>query len=159
MSNVQISPHFSLYELTKTDHEELQENNRIVHTEFVRFLYALAYGILEPIRRHYNRPVIIHSCWRSPQLNRAIHGASSKSQHCSAQAADFHVEGIPALDLWNWIRMNSGLPFGQVILELPSTVHVSLGKPIWRRSGEALKRIKSVDEDTRDVSYSYERIE
>ncbi len=158
IENYQLSPHFTFFELTKTDKPQFQEANRDVPDEMLRNLYALAWGILEPVRVHYNRPLHVHSCWRCPLLNRALAGASSTSQHCYAQAADFDVDGIPSKDLFDWIRLRSRLPFGQVIHEPPSTVHLSLGKPIWRRSGEALRRFADTDEHG-DVSFRYERIE
>ena len=158
MENFKVSPHFSFFELTKTGVANLQEANRDVAEKMLRNMYALAWGILEPIRVHYNRPLLIHSCWRCLMLNLAVKGSSSKSQHCYFQAADLHVEGITSSDLFDWIRFRSKLPFGQVIHEPPGTVHISLGKPIWRRSGESLRRIASTDEDG-DAQFSYERIE
>jgi uncharacterized protein YcbK (DUF882 family) len=159
MINYQVSPHFTFFELTKTDHADLQEANRDVPDEMLRNMYALSWGIFEPIRRHYNRPVHVHSCWRCVALNRALKIASTTSQHCYGQAGDIDVDGIPSKDLFDWIRLKSKLPFGQVIHEPPGTVHISLGKPIWRRSGEALLRESRVDEDTGQRTYGYVRIE
>jgi hypothetical protein len=159
MENYKVSPHFTFFELTKTDHSEFQEGNRDVPGDLLRNLFVLAWGLLEPIRRHYNRPLKVHSAFRSPALNRELGGASATSQHCYGQAADIHVDGIPAKDLFDWLRLKSKLPFGQVIHEPPSTVHISVGQPMWRRSGEALLREVRVDEDTGQRTYGYVRIE
>ena len=50
------------------------------------------------------------------------------------EAADFHVKGVELTDVFNWIWKESGLNWGQLILEgwevrKPTWIHISLGAP------------------------------
>jgi hypothetical protein len=100
--------------------------------------------MLQTIRDHYLRPVIVHSGFRCSLLNTAI-GGSKRSQHMLGQAADFHVSGITVSDAFGWIWKSSGLAWGQLIAEgavrgRPTWIHMSLGAP-WlpaARCGQVL---------------------
>lgn len=129
-----LSPHFTLRELARTDHRKHADANLAAASEpEVRArLGALASTLLEPIRVHFGKPVVIHSGFRSPALNKAI-GGSKTSQHMKGEAADFHVVGVPLREVWEWVA-RSALPFGQLLLEgyvggEPSWIHLSLGAP------------------------------
>ena len=65
-------------------------------------------------------------------MNTAV-GGSKTSQHMSGQAADIVVPGVALEVVFSWIVKESGIPFGQAILEGPggkvSWIHVSLGEP------------------------------
>lgn len=136
-----LSPHFTAAELGVTS------ATPVAH---VQALAALCLTILEPIREHVGRPVhvnrpdlwITSRGWRHP----ASLVGSRTSQHRKGEAADFDLGGADLVPVWRWIAWESGLPFGQVILEksAPSRpwgwVHVSLGAP-WRdpaRCGQVL---------------------
>ena len=126
-----LSPHFTLAELIRTDHRGYLDEQAA--TAPVEALRALATTILEPIRVHFGAPVVVHSGYRCPGLNAAI-GGSTSSQHMRGEAADLHVVGVAHEAVWRWIARDSGLPYGQVILEgvqagRPTWVHVSLGEP------------------------------
>lgn len=109
--NIQLSPHFSLKELTVT---KQPLDNWPKEEKIVTNLRFLAVELLEKIRDHVKRPVIVHSGYRSPAVNAAV-GGSSKSQHSKGEAADFHVPGISNYELALWIQDN--LNFDQLILE------------------------------------------
>lgn len=81
----------------------------------------MAEQILEPVRKHFNQPVIIHSGYRSPAVNRAV-GGSATSDHCHGRAVDFHVKGFTNYDVACWIEKN--LKYHQLILE-----HFVAGSP------------------------------
>lgn len=135
MDDFKLSPHFSFFEMTRTMNRDLLDKNREVPEELLMNGYALAACLLEPIRVHYDKPLIIHSGYRSPALNEAI-GGSKSSQHMLFQAADFHVSGVDLEDVFNWIWKQSNLHWGQLILEgwsvgKPTWIHLSLGKPYW----------------------------
>lgn len=139
---MKLTPNFTFYEMTATRHRRLQAENRRSAEEYRIALKATA-EMLQVIRDHYNRPVVVHSAFRSAALNKAIGGAA-RSQHLTGQAADFHVDGVPLREVFDWIRSESGIAFGQLILEGPSGhptwIHLSLGPP-WRstrRSGQVL---------------------
>jgi hypothetical protein len=90
--------------------------------------------MLEPLRARFG-PVSIHSGYRSAAVNAQI-GGSATSQHMRGEAADLHVAGFTLQAVFDWLRHESGLPFGQIILEghtpaAPSWIHLSLGEP-WR---------------------------
>lgn len=46
---------------------------------------------LDELRRLYNKPIIITSGYRCPQLNKAVRGKQN-SQHCKGQAADLKYD-------------------------------------------------------------------
>jgi uncharacterized protein YcbK (DUF882 family) len=77
-------------------------------------LEELCHLVLEPIRYHFEKPVIINSGYRSPALCEAI-GSKSTSQHCDGQAADIEIFGVSNYDLAKYIENN--LNFDQLILE------------------------------------------
>ena len=56
-------------------------------------LKKLCESVLQPIRNHYDAPVIISSGFRSPELCVLI-GSSIDSQHAKGQAADLQVSGV-----------------------------------------------------------------
>jgi hypothetical protein len=139
---VNLSPHFTFDELTRTGQTALQAVNRQEAQACMPALTALAVTILEPIRTKFG-PIRINSAFRGPAVNTAV-GGSKTSQHMSGQAADIVVPGHRLEDVFAWIVKESGLPFGQAILEGPggkvSWIHISLGEP-WRakdRSRQAL---------------------
>ena len=142
---MQLSPHFSLREMARTDHRRYAEQNleEAQQPAILRALTAWCNTIGEPLRQRFGRPVVMHSGFRCAPLNRAIGGAKG-SQHLRGEAGDLHVSGVGLTEVWHWLS-NSGIPFGQLILEgyvggEPSWVHVSLGAP-WRapsRCGEVM---------------------
>jgi len=67
------------------------ENNARTHTpEQIENLRRLCQSVLQPLRVHLKRPVVITSGYRSPALNRAI-GGSPTSHHMQGRAADRHA--------------------------------------------------------------------
>lgn len=133
-----LSPHFTLAEMTRTDVRDLADANRAAALADPALLdagRALCAFLLEPIRTHFGRPVMIHSGFRHDALNKRI-GGSATSQHVKFEAADFHVHGVALEAVFDWVRGPSGLRYGQVGLEgyaagSPSWIHLSLGAP-WR---------------------------
>jgi hypothetical protein len=70
--------------------------------------------ILQPVRDTFQTSVKVSSGYRSPELCLAV-GSTIKSQHTEGKAVDFEIDGIPNLQLANWIYKN--LDFDQLILE------------------------------------------
>ena len=125
-----LSPHFTLAELTRTSSGQ----PNVPSAAETKALVALCSSLLEPIRAKFG-PVSIHSGFRSKAVNEAIGGAKS-SQHMRGEAADFHCPGATLEHVMRWIVTESGLAYGQVILEghtagEPTWIHLSLGAP-WR---------------------------
>lgn len=129
MSN--LSPHFTWDELTRTGQTALQAANRAEAEQYRVSLAKLATDLLEPIRAKFGA-VKINSAFRGKSVNDAV-GGSKTSQHMRGEAADIVAPAVSVEELHRWICAESGLAFGQCILEKsapdrPFTwVHVSLG--------------------------------
>lgn len=77
---------------------------------------ALAHRLMQPLRDHYDRRVLISSGYRSPALNNAV-GGSPTSEHAQGAACDFTVDGYGCKEVCEWIVYESGLEWNQLILE------------------------------------------
>lgn len=129
-----LAPSFTWGELVVTNVRGLADENAQRSTYVLDSLTATA-TMLQAVRDHFCAPVIVHSGYRCPQLN-AVVGGSATSQHVKGEAVDFHVHGNDLRTVFDWIRRESGLPFGQLILEghqggAWTWIHLSLGEP-WR---------------------------
>lgn len=58
---------------------------------------------LKAIERHYGRPAVVTSGYRSPKHNRRVGGASG-SRHTSCEAADIQIEGVSKWQLAKYLR-------------------------------------------------------
>ncbi len=136
-----LSPHFTFDELTRTGQSSLQTKNREEAKAYMASLTQLA-AMLEVIRGHFGKPLKVNSAFRGQAVNAATPGASKTSQHMLGEAADIEIPGVDDADLHRWICTQSGLRYGQCILERPpgrSWVHVSIcGTRSPSRCGEAL---------------------
>lgn len=89
---------------------------------------------LQVLRDFFDKPIRIRSGFRSPEHNKVVGGAA-ESQHLTASAADFVVEGASPTQvreaLLGLIRIGA-LPDGGIGSYLTFT-HYDLGKPRrWR---------------------------
>jgi len=136
-----LSPHFTLEEMTRTGQTSLQAKNREEAQAFLPALTELA-QLLEVVRTHFGKPLKINSAFRGPAVNSATPGSSKTSQHMKGEAADIEIPGVDDAELHRWICKESGLKYGQCILERPpgkSWVHVSIcGTRDLKRCNEAL---------------------
>jgi hypothetical protein len=118
-----IGKYFTINEFVVS---EYAERNGIANTPsdyVINNLQKLCNNILDPLREHLGKPIIITSGYRSAELNKAI-GGSPTSQHIVGQAADIIVPSIPIDDLFHTI-IDSGLPYDQLINEFHQWIHVS----------------------------------
>ena len=123
-----LSPHFSFTELTRTSQTALQDRNREEAQVYIAQLTLLA-ELLEVVRAHFGRPLKVNSGFRGPAVNAATPGSSKTSQHMRGEAADITIPGVDDADLRRWIVRESNLQYGQCILERPpgrSWVHISI---------------------------------
>lgn len=131
-----LTKHFTLEEMTKSETAiKIGINNTPTQTQ-IDNLTTLCGKVLEPIREHFEKPIIVSSGYRCRNLNVAI-GGSKTSQHCYGQAVDINNKGTEILNaqLFFWIKDN--LEFDQLIWEFgtskePDWVHVSFA-PVNRK--------------------------
>lgn len=142
MENIQLTDHFDLYDLTKTNWAKYQDMNREVDKTQIVKLTVLA-KLMEHVMFVLSTPLTITSGYRCPELNKAI-GSSEKSQHLLCEAADFipgqQDLGTSFRTLWRDIKDN-GANVGQLIHETTarpygysSWIHISLGAPYREES-------------------------
>ena len=114
---MKLTANITLDELTKSQIAERKGINNNPNPQQIENLKALAVNVLQPIRSHFDKPLIISSGFRCAQLCIEI-GSSVNSQHVAdnnAAAADFEIPGVDNRELAQWIR--SELEFDQLILE------------------------------------------
>ena len=114
---MKVTANITLDELTKSQIAERKGINYNPNPQQIENLKALAVNILQPVRSHFDKPLIISSGFRTAQLCTEI-GSSITSQHVadeSAAAADFEIPGVDNRELALWIK--SELEFDQLILE------------------------------------------
>lgn len=90
-------------------------------------LQRLARTVLQPLREHLARPIVVSSAYRSPAVNQAVGGAAN-SAHIHGRAADIVVPGMPPREVCLAI-VALGLPFDQVISEFGAWCHVAVAAP------------------------------
>lgn len=111
---MQLSPNFTLEEFTRNSRGFVNKPS----PEVVERLRWLCVFVLEPLRAHFNCPIKITSGYRSPELN-AIVGGEATSFHLAdgdRAAADIQIT-LPLKDVFNWLNLESKLPYDQIILE------------------------------------------
>ena len=114
---MKLTANITLDELTKSQIAERKGINNNPNPKQIDNLKALATNILQPVRSHYDKPLIISSGFRCAQLCVEI-GSKITSQHVAddnAAAADFEIPCVDNRELATWIR--SELEFDQLILE------------------------------------------
>ena len=116
-----LSTHFTLEELTHTDHREL--DNTPTQDE-ISNLQRLA-NFLEEVKTVLGgKPIMVNSAFRSKQVNDAV-GSKDTSQHRIGCAADIRVPTMTPDQVVRAI-IASGLPYDQVIREFDRWTHVSI---------------------------------
>ena len=116
-----LSPHFTLAELTRTDHRTLDNTPDPIALANLQRLAAF----LEQVREVLGgRAVVINSAYRSKAVNDAV-GSSDKSQHRFGCAADIRVPGMTPDAIVKAV-MASGLAYDQLIREFDSWTHISV---------------------------------
>jgi hypothetical protein len=115
---MQLTPHFSLAELTVTN----QKIDNTPSKEVIEVLRTTAF-YMEKVREILgNVAITINSGYRSPDVNRQV-GGTSNSSHTFGYAVDFTAYGHTPLTISN-ILAKSNLKFDQLIYE-KTWVHIS----------------------------------
>jgi hypothetical protein len=118
---VNLSPNFTLEELTFTDHREFDNTpNAIERANLVRLA-----GFLERVKTTLGgKFVMVNSAFRSKQVNDAV-GSKDTSQHRLGCAADIRVPSLTPDQVVKTI-MAAKLPFDQLIREFDRWTHISV---------------------------------
>ena len=116
-----LSEHFTLEELTHTDHRELE--NIPNETELAN-LKRLA-EFLEKVKIVLGgKPIMVNSAFRSKAVNDAV-GSKDTSQHRIGCAADLRVPSMTPDEVVKAI-IASGIGYDQVIREFDRWTHISI---------------------------------
>jgi uncharacterized protein YcbK (DUF882 family) len=129
-----LSEHFSLDELTHTDHRQF--DNTPNASEMANLVRLAAF--LEEVKTVLGgKPVMINSAFRSKAVNDAV-GSSDKSQHRIGCAADIRVPGVTPDEVVKAI-IAAGLGYDQIIREFDRWTHLSVpNKPEDKPRRQAL---------------------
>ena len=119
-----MTPHFSLAELTHTDHRSLDNTPNAGELANLQRLAEF----LETVKTTLGgTPIMINSAFRSKAVNDAV-GSKDSSHHRLGLAADFRVPGMAPDAV---VRALLHLPYDQIIREFDAWTHISItnGKP------------------------------
>jgi len=116
-----MTPHFTLAELTHTDHRSLDNTPNAAELANLKKLAEF----LEVVKTTLGgKAVIINSAFRSKAVNDAV-GSRDTSQHRLGLAADFRVPGMTPDAVVRTI-IAAKLPFDQIIREFDAWTHISI---------------------------------
>lgn len=116
-----LSLHFTLEELTTTDHRQFDNTP---NTDELANLVRLA-KFLEQVKTALGgKPVMINSAFRCKQVNDAV-GSKDTSQHRIGCAADIRVPGMTPDEVVKAV-MAAGLGYDQIIREFDRWTHISI---------------------------------
>jgi len=135
---MELTSHFSLEEMTVSDvAARLGLDNTPGSTATANL--KLVAEVMEDIRTLLDdRPIVVHSGYRSSEVNQAVGGVGT-SAHCRGLACDFvcPVFGTP-LEVALAV-LKSGIEYDQLILEY-GWVHISLAQDALLSRREALTK-------------------
>jgi uncharacterized protein YcbK (DUF882 family) len=118
---MQLSEHFTLDELTHTDHREFDNTpNEFEMTNLTRLA-----AFLEEVKTVLGgKPIMVNSAFRSEAVNNAV-GSRSTSQHRIGCAADIRVPGMTPDEVVKAV-IASGIGYDQIIREFDRWTHISV---------------------------------
>jgi zinc D-Ala-D-Ala carboxypeptidase len=124
-----LSEHFTLEEMTVSESAQRLGLDNTPSQPLIDNLKFVCQN-MEKVRTLLGFPIHINSGYRSPDLNRAIHG-SPTSQHMLGQACDFICPDFgPPLQVCKTLSSNWDLlQYDQLIFEFDSWTHISFIKP------------------------------
>lgn len=118
---MKLTEHFSLEELTHTDHRQYDNTPNDAELENLKRLAEF----LEEVKTVLGgKPIMVNSAFRSKQVNDAV-GSSDRSQHRIGTAVDFRVPQLTPDQVVKAI-IASSLPYDQVIREFDRWTHLSI---------------------------------
>jgi len=122
---LKLTEHFTLAELTVTDHRTLDNTPDLAARLNLQRLAEFLETVKEVLG---GKPVMVNSAYRSKAVNDAV-GSHDNSQHRLGCAADIRVPGMTP-DAVVMAVIASRLPYDQIIREFDSWTHISIpGSP------------------------------
>jgi len=116
-----LSEHFSLEELTHTDHRDLDNTPNEAESANLRRLASF----LEQVKTVLGgKPIMVNSAFRSKAVNDAV-GSKDTSQHRVGCAADLRVPGMTPDEVVKAV-IASGIGYDQIIREFDRWTHISV---------------------------------
>jgi len=116
-----LTEHFTLEELTHTDHREFDNTPNDAELENIKRLAEF----LEQVKTVLGgKPIMVNSAFRSKQVNDAV-GSKDTSQHRIGCAADIRVPSMTPDEVVRAV-IESGLPYDQIIREFDRWTHISI---------------------------------
>jgi hypothetical protein len=116
-----LTEHFTLEELTHTDHREFDNTPNDAELENIKRLAEF----LEQVKTVLGgKPIMVNSAFRSKQVNDAV-GSKDTSQHRIGCAADIRVPSMTPDQVVKAV-IASDLGFDQVIREFDRWTHISI---------------------------------
>lgn len=116
-----MTPHFTLAELTHTDHRSLDNTpndaERANLQQLAEFLELVKVAL-------GGKPIMVNSAFRSKAVNDAV-GSKDTSQHRVGRAADIRVPGMTP-DKVVRALIATQLPYDQLIREFDAWTHISI---------------------------------
>ena len=116
-----MTPHFTLAELTVTNHRTLDNTPDPAALANLQRLAEFLEKVKELL---WFKPIMVNSAYRSAAVNAAV-GSKDTSQHRAGCAADFRVPGMTPREVVD-ACIKGGLPFDQIILEFDAWTHISI---------------------------------
>jgi putative chitinase len=120
-----LTLHFTLEELTFTDHREFDNTP---NEQELANLKRLSLFLEEVKKLLGGKAIMVNSAFRSAEVNRAVK-STDKSQHRLGCACDFRVPNMTPDEVVQAI-INSDLQYDQVIREFDRWTHVSIPNTI-----------------------------
>lgn len=120
--------YFTIKELCSSSTAIQKKINNTPNSAVINNLTQLVDYILDPLREHYGKPIIVNSGYRCEQLNNAVNG-SKTSAHLKGLAADITAGSPEENKILFELIQKLKLPFDQLIDEKRfSWIHVSFSK-------------------------------
>ena len=116
-----LTEHFTVDELTHTDHRDLDNTPNEAEMANLRRLAQFLEQVKEVLG---GKPIMVNSAFRSKAVNDAV-GSKDTSQHRLGCAADLRVPGMTPDEVVKAI-IASGIGYDQVIREFDRWTHVSI---------------------------------
>ena len=116
-----LTEHFTLEELTHTDHREFDNTPNDAELENIKRMAEF----LEEVKTVLGgKPIMVNSAFRSKQVNDAV-GSKDTSQHRVGCAADIRVPTMTPDEVVRAV-IASGIGYDQIIREFDRWTHISV---------------------------------